>query len=44
MCLIILPACMYVNHVYAWCPQRSDEGVGSPGTGVTGGFKFLCGC
>lgn len=44
MCLIILPACMYVNHVYAWWPQRSGEGVGSPGTGVTGGFKLLCGC
>lgn len=22
-----LPACMYVYYVYAWCPQRSEEGI-----------------
>lgn len=25
-------ACMYVYHMYVWCPQRSEECVGSPAT------------
>lgn len=29
------PACIYVYHMCVWCPQRSKEGVRSPGTGVT---------
>lgn len=23
----LLPACMYVYHVHAWCPWKQDEGV-----------------
>lgn len=30
-----LPTFISVYHVvHAWCPQRSEEGVGSPRTGV----------
>lgn len=32
MCTIIWPACMCVNHVWAWCLMRSEEGTGSLGT------------
>lgn len=31
----ILPACMHVYHVHDCCPQRPEEGVVFPGTGVT---------
>lgn len=31
----ILPACLYVHYLCAWCLQRPKEVVGSPGTGVT---------
>lgn len=31
MCLGVLPACVSGHHVYAWCPQRLEEGVRSPG-------------
>jgi hypothetical protein len=46
----VLLACMSVHHVCAWCPQRAEEGVRSPETGVldvscscelTGGFWDL---
>lgn len=30
-----VPACMYVNHMQAWCPQRPEEGAEFLGTGVT---------
>lgn len=36
MCMNVLPACMYVHHMDARCPWKSEEGIGSPGTGVTG--------
>jgi hypothetical protein len=26
---------MYMRHVGTWCPQRPEEGIGSPGSGVT---------
>ena len=29
-------ACMSMHHVHARYPQRSEEGIGFPGTGVTG--------
>ena len=41
MCMSVLPACMYVHHVHAWCPKRSEEDPGSPETGVTGSCKEL---
>ena len=34
-----LPAWMYVYHMHAWCPQRPEEGIRFPGTGVTGSSK-----
>ena len=33
--------CMYT--VYAWYPQRPEEDIGSPGTGVTDGCEPPCG-
>lgn len=35
MCMNALLADMSVHHICAWFPRRSEEGVGSPGTGVT---------
>lgn len=35
---VILPTCMSVSHVYS-VPQRPEKGVGSHGTGVTGGCQ-----
>lgn len=32
-------ACMYVHHMYAWCPWKSEEGVGT-----TEGYETSCGC
>jgi hypothetical protein len=40
----VLPACMSVYHVHAWCPQWLEEGIGSPGTRITDDFELLCGC
>lgn len=34
MCMGVVPACMSVHFVHAWCPQRSEEVVESPGTRV----------
>ncbi|EDL84076.1 rCG58865 [Rattus norvegicus] len=28
---------MYVHHVHAWHPQRSEKGIKCPGTGVIDG-------
>jgi hypothetical protein len=30
----ILLAYMSVHHIDAWCPQRLEEGIGFPGTGI----------
>lgn len=32
---------MYVYYIHVWYPQRTEEGLGSPGTGTTGGFGKL---
>lgn len=32
----VLPACVYVSHVQAWCPWIPEEGSESPDPGVTG--------
>lgn len=37
----VLPICMSVHHVCAWCPRK---GVGSPGTGVSNGCELPGGC
>lgn len=39
MCLSVLSACMHV----CYCLPRSEEGIGSPGTGVTDGSDLPCG-
>lgn len=31
----ILPKCMHVYNLYAWCPQKPEKGVRSPRIGVT---------
>jgi hypothetical protein len=40
-----MSACMYicVPHGF-WCLWGPEEGIGSPGTGVTDGCELLCGC
>lgn len=38
-----VPTCMYVNQVYIWYPQRSEEGIRSTGNGVMDDDKLLCG-
>lgn len=47
MCMTALPTYVSVDHMCAWCPQRSEESVGSPGTGVMSSYKSCkapCGC
>lgn len=40
----VLLACMYVHHVCAcWCRWRPEEGIESPGTGVTDGMSCSVG-
>jgi hypothetical protein len=36
MCRSVLPTCMYMHHLCAWCPQRSEEGTEY---GVTDGYE-----
>lgn len=43
MLMSVVPVCMfmhihiYIHHTYiVWCPQRSEEGIRFPGTGVEG--------
>jgi hypothetical protein len=43
MCISILPASLSVHHMCAWCPGRSEEGIGFPRTGVTDSHELLCG-
>lgn len=38
------PACMSACFTCAQSLRRSDEGIRSYGTGVTGSYKPLCGC
>lgn len=39
-----LPACMSVYSVQAWFPQRAEEKIKCPGTGITIGCKSPHGC
>lgn len=34
LCVSVLPKCMYVYHMRAWCLERPEEGVRAPGTGI----------
>lgn len=29
-----LPVCVYMGHMHAWCPRRSEEDAGCSGTGL----------
>lgn len=44
ICVIVLPVCMSVCHMYAWCSWSSEDGTRSPGTKVIDGYKSPCGC
>lgn len=44
MFMIVLSACMTVYYVCGWCSLWSEEGIGSPGTGVVGGYELPCEC
>lgn len=44
MCMSVLPACIYVCHMRAWFLQRSEAGVGSPGTRAMDGCEPPGGC
>lgn len=41
MCVTVLPASMYADHVHAWCPKRSGEDSGVP---RSNGCEPPCGC
>lgn len=40
----ILPVCVYVYNMHSWCWPRSEERVGSHGTGVMDGCELLFWC
>jgi hypothetical protein len=42
VCVFCLYACLCNKHTCAWCPRRSEEGIVSPGTGVTASCEPLC--
>jgi hypothetical protein len=42
--MVISPARMYVCHMCAWCSQRPEEGIRSPGTEVTDSCELPRGC
>ena len=44
MYMSILPACMSVHHVCAWCLWRSEDDVGSSGAGDTSVCEVPCEC
>jgi hypothetical protein len=39
----VSPICICVHHTHALYLKWSEEGIRSPGTGVTGGCEPLCG-
>lgn len=38
----VLPVCLYVYHMHAWCSQRSEEVIILPGDGVIDICKPPC--
>jgi hypothetical protein len=44
MCLGILPTYISINHVHAWCLQWPEQGVRSPGAGITDHCEPPCRC
>lgn len=41
MCTSVLPACMYMYHVHAWCLWRLEEGTATSETRVKGSCEHL---
>lgn len=44
MCIGVFSVCLSVHSMHAECPWWSEEGVGSPRTGVMDSFELPCGC
>lgn len=44
MYVYALPVCVYGHYICVWSLQRSQEGIGGPGTRVTNGCEIPCGC
>jgi hypothetical protein len=42
MYMNILPECIYVYRLNAWCPRRSEKAVGSPVSRVTDSCEGQC--
>ena len=42
-CMCILPACVFVHYMCAWCPQRPEEGIRVPKIGVIDNHVLLWG-
>lgn len=40
MCMSVLSLHVYVHLLYAWCLRIPEEGVRSPGMGVTGSWEL----
>lgn len=40
----VLPACMYVYPIHAWCLRRSEDGVRSPALEFIHDHELPCGC
>lgn len=40
----VLTACLFTKCVCAWYPWKPEEGIESPGTGITDDYELLCGC
>lgn len=44
MCMYALSVCVYGYYICVWSLQRSEEGIGAPGTGVTNDCELPCEC
>ena len=42
--MVALPACMSIQYVCGWCPQKEEEGTGSPETRVANRCGPSCEC
>lgn len=39
----ILPACLFVHHIWIWCPQRPEESIELSGTGIKDVYELQYG-
>lgn len=42
--MCVLPVCVSVHHVHAWCPWEPEEGIGSPRTRDTDEIQMVVHC